>query len=92
MNRYRVYGHTSVTVVIEVNAESEADAYEEALNQLNCLKSYVGNGGTDKLIGVSGEDESVGADEEIEYDDIEDLGPVEDDEDEDDEDDEEDDE
>lgn len=77
MNRYRVYGHTTVTVVIEVNAESEVDAYEEALNQLNSLEAYVGNGGTDKLLGVSGDDESVSADEEIEYDDIECLGPAE---------------
>lgn len=85
LNRYRVYGHTSVTVTIEVTAENEEQAYEEAANLRIDLDAYVGNGGTDKLIGVDGEDEAVNADNEIEYDDIELLGLAETDEDEEDE-------
>lgn len=73
--KYRVYGHTTVTVVVEVSADSEEDAKEVALDQRSSLTSYCGNGGTDKLIGVDGDDESVSADEEIEYDDVELIGP-----------------
>lgn len=80
MNTYRVFGHTSVTVTIEVNAKSEEEAYEKAREELDSLTAYFGNGGTDKLVGVDGYNESsVSADEEIEYDDIELLGPAEDD-------------
>ena len=83
-NRYRVCGHTTVTVTIEVTADTEAEAYEVALNNLNTLQSYLGNGGDDKLIGVDGTNETVATDEQIEYDDIELLGPaIEDDDDED---------
>lgn len=71
LNRYRVYGHTTVVVTIEVNAESESEAYKEAWNQLDCLKTYAGNGGLDKLIGVSGENETVDVFEGIKYDDVE---------------------
>lgn len=71
--RYRVFGHTSVTVVVEAEADSEDEAYEIALDQRTNLDSYCGNGGTDKLIGVCGDDESVAADEEITYDDIEEI-------------------
>lgn len=71
MKKYRVYGHTTVTVVVEVEADSEEEAYEIAADQRSCLDAYCGNGDTDKLIGVDGYDESVSADEDIEYDDIE---------------------
>lgn len=80
MNKYRVSGHTSVTVTIEVNAKSEEEAYEKALEELDSLTAYCGNGGTDKIVGVDGYNESsVSADETIEYDDIELLGPADDD-------------
>ena len=69
--RYRVFGHTTVTVTVEVTADSEADAYETALNDLNSLTAYAGNGGMDQLIGVDSEEQTVHADEEIVYDDIE---------------------
>lgn len=71
MNKYRVYGYTTVTVTIDVVADSEEDAYEVALDERTALTAYEGNGGLDKLIGVDGEDESVSADCEIIYDDIE---------------------
>jgi hypothetical protein len=74
MNKYRVYGHTTVTVTIEVNAENEAEAYDTARGELIDLMAFVGNGGTDKLIGVDGKDQSVSADEEIVYDNIKLLG------------------
>jgi hypothetical protein len=72
--RYRVYGQTTVNVVTEVIAESANDALEMALHELNGLIPYVGNGGTDKLIGVDGYNESVSADGEIEWLTAEELG------------------
>ena len=69
--RYRVYGQTKVTVTIDVNANSEEDAYTNASDQLYVLDAYVGNGGEDKLVGVYGEGRTVSSEEEIAYDFIE---------------------
>lgn len=74
MNKYRVFGHTTVNVVIEVNAATGEAAYDVAFNERDSLTAYAGNGGTDKLIGVDEDESSVSADEQIEYDDIEFLG------------------
>ena len=83
--KYRVFGHTTVTVAVEVSADNEKDALEVALDQLSNLTAFSGNGGCDKLVRVYGDDESVAADEEIVYDDAELIGPDDpDDEDEDD--------
>lgn len=71
MKKYRVYGTTVVEVTKEVWANSEEEAYEKAENQLHSLTEYCGNGGYDKLVGVDGSDESVAANENIEYDDCE---------------------
>lgn len=71
MKKFRVYGNTVVTVIKEVWANNEQEAYDKAFEQLSNLTGYVGNGGWDKLVGVSNDDESVSADNEIEYDDIE---------------------
>ena len=71
MNKYVVYGHTTVAVTIEVAANSEEEAYAAARENLCGLTSFVGNGGTDMLIGVEGEGQNVAADEDIVYDDIE---------------------
>lgn len=71
MKKYRVYGTTTVSVVKEVWAANEEDAYERAERELNSLTEYCGNGGYDKLVGVDGHDESVAANDTIYYDDIE---------------------
>ena len=71
MNKYRVYGNTTVTIAIEVWANNETQAYEKATNKLDSLTAYCGNGGYDKLVGVDIEEASVSADSDIEYDDIE---------------------
>lgn len=73
MKKYSVRGTTVVTVTKEVWANSEQEAYEKAWNQLDCLTQFCGNGGTDKLVGVYGYDESVSADDTIDYNDIEEL-------------------
>lgn len=72
MKKYRVMGVIEVVVTKEVWAHSEEDAYDKAANQLSTLESYLGNGGSDKLIGVGGSDESVDTfGNTIEYNDIE---------------------
>lgn len=71
MKKYSVRGTTVVTVIKEVWAASEEEAYDKAWRELTGLTAFCGNGGTDKLIGVYGSDESVAADDNIEYDDIE---------------------
>ena len=73
--KYRVFGHTTVTVTIEVSADNKKDALEVAFDQLTNLIAFAGNGGYDKLVGVYGDDESIAADEEIVYDDAELIGP-----------------
>ena len=71
MKLYKVYGTTTVSVVKEVWANSEDEAYDRAQNELESLTEYCGNGGYDKLIGVDGEGESVACYDSICYDDIE---------------------
>lgn len=73
--KYRVFGHTTVTVTIEVSADNKKDALEVAFDQLTNLTAFAGNGGVDKLVGVYGDDESISADEEIMYDAAELIGP-----------------
>jgi hypothetical protein len=71
MTKYRVYGTTTVSVVKEVWANSEDEAYDRAQNELDSLTEYCGNGGYDKLVGVDGEGESVAVYDAICYDEIE---------------------
>ena len=71
MKKYRVYGITTVSVVKEIWANDEDEAYRRAERELCSLTEYCGNGGYDKLVGVDGCDERVAADDTIHYDDIE---------------------
>ena len=71
MKKFRVIGTTVVTVYKEVWANDKDEAMEKAENQLSSLTAYCGNGGCDKLVGVDDSDESVSADEFIEWDDVE---------------------
>ena len=71
MTKYRVCGTVTVTVVKEVWANCEDEAFEKAQSQLDSLTEYCGNGGYDKLIGVDGDDESVACYDSICYDEIE---------------------
>ena len=71
MTKYRVYGTTTVSVVKEVWANSEDEAYDKAQRQLDSLTAYCGNGGYDKLVGVEAEGEEVAADDTITYDECE---------------------
>lgn len=52
MKSYKVYVPFIVRVCVEVEAESEESAIEQAYDEAY-LATYVGNGGYDKLCGVS---------------------------------------
>ena len=72
MKRIRVFGNAKVTVSVVIEAEdnvSEAEIYNRAVKEFGGFHSYVGNGGTDKLIGVSGAAETIAADESPTFDD-----------------------
>ena len=69
MNKYIVLGHTEVTVSCEVEADTPEEAIKIASKKFGGVHSFSGNGGTDKLIGVNGPNETIAADEEIIFDD-----------------------
>lgn len=71
MKKYRVCGATTVTVYQEVWANDEDEAIDKAYDKLSSLTAFCGNGGTDRLIGVYGDDSSVSADDCIEWNDTE---------------------
>ena len=76
MKRYRAFGNTNIviTTVIEVPDNEELTKEEilaRAYDTFEGVASFVGNGGTDKLIGVCGEEDTIGADNEVEFDDFE---------------------
>lgn len=69
MAKWTVAGSVEVTVSIIVEAETEDEAMELAEEKFGGVKSYCGNGGYDKLIGVDGDSESIACDGEVEFDD-----------------------
>ena len=72
--RYRVMGHAEVlvTTVVEVDDDEELDEdgiIDRAHEMFTGIGAYCGNGGTDKLIGVDGEDDTISCPEYVEFDD-----------------------
>ena len=68
MPKYKVYGTVTVEVIITVDADNEDDAFEKAYQEFGGIGSYCGNGGSDKLIGVRGQNESIDCIGEVEWD------------------------
>lgn len=74
MKKLRVSGHATVTVsvLIEVGddeALTEEEIYDRARENFGGIMAFAGNGGADKIIGVSDYYETISADEEPEFDD-----------------------
>ena len=65
---YRVYGHTTVTISTIVEANSKEEALRKAEADFKGIDSFLGNGGSEKLIGVNGENDTIAADDEIVFD------------------------
>lgn len=76
MKKYAVYGKVATWVRVELEAEDKKDALEKAYEECSCMMALVGNGGTDKIIGVGDTDSakvSINCDDEIEYTEAEEI-------------------
>lgn len=76
MQKYAVYGKVTAFVCVELEAEDKEDAIERAYDECSSATTFVGNGGTDKIIGVCDTDSataSINCDEEIEYTEAEEI-------------------
>lgn len=72
--KYRVTGKVICYVTVEIESESsdKQEIFTEAGYQFGGISEFVGNGGTDKLIGVYRSYESIRCDdEEVEWEDFE---------------------
>lgn len=76
MKKYAVYGKVLTWVCVELEAEDKEDALERAYDECSSVMALVGNGGTDKMIGVCDTDSakvSINCDDEIEYTEAEEI-------------------
>lgn len=76
MKKYVVYGKVSTWVCVELEAKDKKDALERAYDECSSVMAFVGNGGTDKIIGVCDTDSatvSINCDDEIEYTEAEEI-------------------
>lgn len=76
MQKYAVFGKVIAFVCVELEAEDKEDAIERAYDECSSVMAFVGNGGTDKIIGVCDTDSatvSINCDDEIEYTEAEEI-------------------
>ena len=76
MQKYEVFGKVIAFVCVELEAEDKEDAIERAYDECSSVMAFVGNGGTDKIIGVCDTDSatvSINCDDEIEYTEAEEI-------------------
>lgn len=73
--KYRVYGGTTVTCSMIVEADSEDEAIEIANEEFGGLTNYAGMGSCDCLIGVltSEDGRNIYADNEVDFDYVEEI-------------------
>lgn len=65
--KFKVYGMEVVRVTIIVEADSEEEAIDKAYEEYCGLQGYVGNGGSNKLIGTSQSEVSLEAGDDVEF-------------------------
>lgn len=65
--KYTVYGTTTISVMVEVEADDEESAIDAAYNEFDGLTGYAGNGGTGKLVGTSNRNVSLDPGEGVEF-------------------------
>ena len=76
MKKYAVYGKVVAWVCVELEAEDQEEAIEKAYDECSSVMVFVGNGGTDKIIGVCDTDSakvSINCDDEVEYTEVEEI-------------------
>jgi hypothetical protein len=66
--KYRVTGKADVWVSIIVEADSKESAIEQADRDFGGVGGFAGNGGSNKLIGVTGSKESIESGDFFEFD------------------------
>lgn len=71
--KFRVYGTATIGITITVEAEDIEEAIDNAHDEFNGLRSYVGNGGRDKLIGVQESNVSIDPGDDFEFTDADPL-------------------
>lgn len=74
--KYIVSGEVTAYISVELEAESKEEALEMAYEECSGPMDFVGNGGTDKLIGVCDTDSatvSINCDDEVEYTEVEEI-------------------
>ena len=69
MKKLRVFGHTEVTVSVAIEVDDDDELDEDEIYARAEEGCFAGNGGTDKLIGVYGWNETIAADNEVVFDD-----------------------
>lgn len=62
--QFDVYGTVTLTVACRVTAKNADDAIDAAYEEFKGIRSYIGNG---KVVGVSGPNESIQNDGEVEW-------------------------
>lgn len=76
MKKYIVSGKVVTYIFVELEAKNKKEAIEKAYEECSGPMNFVGNGGTDKIIGVCDTDSatvSINCDEEIEYTEAEEI-------------------
>lgn len=76
MKKYIVYGTVTAQICVKLEAESKEEALDKAFDECSSVDALVGNGGYDKMIGVSNTDNakvSICCDDEIEYTEAEEI-------------------
>lgn len=76
MKKYIVSGKVTAFISVELEAKNKKEAIEKAYEECSGPMNFVGNGGTDKLIGVCDTDSatvSINCDDEVEYTEVEEI-------------------
>lgn len=76
MKKYIVSGKVTAFISVELEAENKKEAIEMAYEECSGPMNFIGNGGTDKLIGVCDTDSatvSINCDDEVEYTEVEEI-------------------
>ncbi|WP_418576678.1 hypothetical protein [Phascolarctobacterium succinatutens] len=76
MKKYIVSGKVTAFISVELEAKNKEEAIEMAYEECSGPMNFIGNGGTDKLIGVCDTDSatvSINCDDEVEYTEVEEI-------------------
>lgn len=76
MKKYIVTGKVTAFISVELEAENKKEALEKAYEECSEPMGFIGNGGCNKLIGVTDSDcaeVSIYCDDEVEYTEVEEI-------------------